>query len=586
MTTFKDLGLNPDIMKSLDALGFEEPTTIQEKAIPFILESKKDLIALAQTGTGKTAAFGLPILNQIDTSKKNLQAIILCPTRELCLQISRDIETLAKHSKKIDVTPVYGGERIDIQMRKLKAGTNVVVGTPGRVSDLIRRNVLKLQNIDWVVLDEADEMLDMGFKDDLDAILEQTPSTRQTLLFSATMSKSVYSIASKYMKNAEEISAGTKNVGAENVTHEYYVVQSRDRFEALKRIIDSLPGVYGILFCRTRRETQEIADKLKRAHYSAEAIHGEISQAMRTKIMDRFRNKDIKLLVATDVAARGIDVSDLSHVINYNLPDANETYTHRTGRTGRAKKKGVAISIVLSRDTRTIRTLENIVGKEFELKKVPTGDVIFQKQIDSFVKEIKDIDTEETKTDRYTTELSKRLKELTKDDLIKHLITYKFSHMIEDFNSARELDARPRAEAPRICGENTVDMKISIGKKDGLDIKGLFSIINCNKRLKGIEIGRIDLMPEYSTFTVEKKVASEVIRQIGQEMFRGKKILIKQTGTSSGGGSGSGGRSRSGGGSRYGSRSGGGGGYSNGRKKRAKPGRSGKRRSGGRNKRR
>ncbi len=310
MTAFKELGLNSEIMKSLDDLGFTEPSPIQEKAIPFILKSENDLIALAQTGTGKTAAFGLPILQKIKANEKAMQAIILCPTRELCIQISRDITKLGKYSKGLSVTAVYGGEKIDFQIKALKRGTNIVVGTPGRVHDLIRRKVLKLQSIKWLVLDEADEMLDMGFKDDLDAILKETPKTRQTLLFSATISKSVRLIAKQYMNDAEEIIVGEQNVGAEKVSHEYYIVGARDRFEALRRILDYLPGVYGILFCRTRRETGEVSDKLKQAGYDTEALHGEISQSMRTKIMDRFKRKQIHLLVATDVAARGIDVND------------------------------------------------------------------------------------------------------------------------------------------------------------------------------------------------------------------------------------------------------------------------------------
>ena len=533
MTTFKDLNLNPEIMKSLDDLGFVEPWPIQEKAIPFILKSKKDLIALAQTGTGKTAAFGLPILNQIKLGEKDLQAIILCPTRELCLQISEDIKKLAKHSKGIAITAVYGGERIDIQIRSLKRGTNIVVGTPGRVHDLIRRKVLKLQSIKWLVLDEADEMLDMGFKDDLDAILSQTPKTRQTLLFSATMSGSVHSIAKKYMTETQEISIGEKNVGAEKVTHEYYVVQARDRFEALKRVLDYLPGVYGILFCRTRRETQEVADKLKQANYDAEALHGEISQSMRTKIMDRFKRKHIRLLVATDVAARGIDVSDLSHVINYNFPDQDKSYTHRSGRTGRAQKSGVSISIVGSREVGRIKRLESVVGKKFEYKKVPSGEEIYQKQIDNFVKEIEKTDIKKIGNERYFQEIAERLKKINKEDLIKYFITHKFSHLVDVYKNARDLNAETNTKAfgaRRGVGDrDSVSLKINFGKKHGFDIKGFFALINSNKNLKDVEIGKIDLMPEYSIFSVEKKCADKVIQYLRGASFRGKKIDISRS---------------------------------------------------------
>src|SRR3989339_2098895 len=440
MTTFKELGLNSEIMKSLSDLGFLEPSPVQEKAITFILKSKKDLIALAQTGTGKTAAFGLPILNQIKTGRKDLQAIIICPTRELCIQISEDIKKLAKYSKGIITTAVYGGERIDIQIRALRKGTNIVVGTPGRVHDLIRRKILKLQNIRWLVLDEADEMLDMGFKDDLDSILEQTPKEKQTFLFSATMSKSVRAIAREYMTETQEISTGEENIGADNITHEYYVVQGRHRFDALKRILDCLPGVYGILFCRTKHETQEVADKLKQANYSAEAIHGEISQNIRTKIMDRFRQKKIQLLVATDVAARGIDVSNLTHVINYNLPDQNDAYTHRSGRTGRAQNSGVSISIVTSRDIRKIKMLEAMVGKKFEFKKVPNKADIYVKQIDQFIEEIKQADISSIKTEKSLSEIKDKMKKLTKDELVDYFIATKFNKLLNGAEDSRDLN--------------------------------------------------------------------------------------------------------------------------------------------------
>ena len=529
MTAFKELGLNSEIMKSLDDLGFTEPSPIQEKAIPFILKSENDLIALAQTGTGKTAAFGLPILQKIKASEKAMQAIILCPTRELCIQISRDITKLGKYSKGLSVTAVYGGEKIDFQIKALKRGTNIVVGTPGRVHDLIRRKVLKLQSIKWLVLDEADEMLDMGFKDDLDAILKETPKTRQTLLFSATISKSVRLIAKQYMNDAEEIIVGEQNVGAEKVSHEYYIVGARDRFEALKRILDYLPGVYGILFCRTRRETGEVSDKLKQAGYDTEALHGEISQSMRTKIMDRFKRKQIHLLVATDVAARGIDVSDLSHVINYSLPGQDEAYTHRSGRTGRAQKSGVSISILNPRDAGRIKKLESIIGKKFEYKKVPAREDICQKQIDNFFAEIEKTKTEEIGDEQYLQEFSERLKKISKEDLIKYFIAYKFSRLASACKNTRDLNAKGKAVNARMGSEDGVGLKINFGKKHGLDIKGVFALINSNRNLKGVEIGKINLMPEYSVFSVEKKRADEVIKYLKGTNFRGKKIDISKS---------------------------------------------------------
>jgi len=481
MTEFKKLGLNADIMKSLDDLGFVEPTPVQEKTIPFILNSEQDLTALAQTGTGKTAAFSLPILHKMKPDGKTLQAIVLCPTRELCIQSAQGIKEFAKHSKGVVVTPVYGGERIDIQIRSLRRGTNVVVGTPGRVCDLIRRGILKLQTIKWVVLDEADEMLDMGFKEDLDSILEQTPKERQTLLFSATMSKSVSSIAKRYMQDAKEISVGDKNTGADTVSHEYYVVNARDKFEALKRILDCLPNVYGILFCRTKRETQEIADKLRQANYDVEAIHGDVSQNIRTKIMDRFKKKQIRVLVATDVAARGIDVKDLTHVINYNLPDQNTSYTHRSGRTGRAHQNGVSVAIITSRDVRTIKELERMIGKPFELKPVPKGEDVYEKQIENFIDTIKNPDTEMNIDEKYVDDVIKRLKAVKKEELIKHFVTKELTHLMDGNKNIRDLNApvKPIREK-KLNVSDSVNLKINIGRKQRLDIKGIFALFKRN----------------------------------------------------------------------------------------------------------
>ncbi|MFA6307722.1 MAG: DEAD/DEAH box helicase [Patescibacteria group bacterium] len=526
MKTFKELGLNSEIMESLNDLGFTEPTHIQEKAIPFILNSTQDLIALAQTGTGKTAAFGLPILNQIKAGTRDLQAIVLCPTRELCLQISQDIQKFAKYSKRLDITPVYGGERIDIQIKALRRGTNIVIGTPGRVHDLIRKKFLKLQNIKWAVLDEADEMLDMGFKDDLDAILAETPKNKQTLLFSATISKSVHAIAKKYMKDIHEISAGKQNIGAENVSHEYYIISARDRFDSLKRILDFLPGVYGILFCRTKRETQDIADKLNRSGYDCEALHGDVSQTMRTKIMARFKTKTQGLLVATDVAARGIDVSNLTHVINYNLPDKNEIYTHRTGRTGRAKKSGIAISIITPGDRRRIRDLEHMIGKTFAYKKIPQGEEVYQKQIDSFLEEIIHADTKELAKHAYFPEITRKINTLHKDDLINYLIAQKFKDLASPH--ALDLNAKTKAFDTKLSGGSGTRLKINIGKRDRFDIKALFALFNSNPQLKGLELGEITLLSDFSVFSVETKDVSKVISYLNGARFGNKTIVISR----------------------------------------------------------
>jgi ATP-dependent RNA helicase DeaD len=449
MSSFEKLGLNSNILQGLEDLGFVEPSPIQKESIPFILNSKKNVIALAQTGTGKTAAFSLPILNQIDTSERNIQAIVICPTRELCAQTAKGILQFGKHIKGLSVTPVYGGEGIDKQIRALKKGTNIVVGTPGRLNDLIRRKVLNLRTIKWVVLDEADEMLDMGFKEDLDTILAETPDSKQTLLFSATMSKSVHAIAKKYMRDAHEITVAQKNVGADNVTHEYYIVQHYDRFEALKRTLDFLPGVYGIIFCRTKNETQEVADKLKQAKYTAEAMHGDVSQNMRTKIMDRFKKKHINLLVATDVAARGIDVNDLTHVINYNLSDQDEAYTHRSGRTGRAQKSGVCISIVSPREHRRIRTLERLIGKSFEQKKVPNGQAIYKKHIENFVVEIENSNSKSMRGNEQLGDVFEKLHRMDKEDLIAYFLTNKFGDLVEEYRYKKDINAKGSNHAGR-----------------------------------------------------------------------------------------------------------------------------------------
>jgi ATP-dependent RNA helicase DeaD len=530
MTTFQDLGLRPELLASLDELGFTEPTPIQAAAIPFVLSSSRDLIALAQTGTGKTAAFGLPVLHHVDAARREPQALILCPTRELCLQITRDLRSYASKARGLEITAVYGGESISLQMRALKRGAHVVVGTPGRVHDLVRRGTLRLAGIERLVLDEADEMLDMGFKEDLDAILATTPATRQTLLLSATISPAVRAIAREYMRDAEEIRIGAQNAGADSVSHEYYVVKARDRFEALRRILDNLPGVYGILFCRTRLETQEIADKLKRAHYDTEALHGDVSQAMRTKIMDGFKRKHAGLLVATDVAARGIDVSDLGHVINFGLPDTEESYTHRSGRTGRAKKSGVSIAIVTASEARKIRFLEQRVGKKFEHKPVPTGADIFQKQVTRWFDEVRATDTAALGHDAYFAELAANLELVSKADLLKHFAAYRFSHLLGS-DSTADLNDRPAAARERRGGGGSeAEITINIGKRGGLNIKEFFGLVNSCRELKGVDIGRIDLGADSSVFTVDAGLAEAAVAGLMRKNWRGREVHAELTG--------------------------------------------------------
>ena len=407
MTTFKDFGLSPMILQALAEIGFEIPTAIQSKTIPHLINVENDLIALAQTGTGKTAAFSLPIIQQLDEMDQDVQALILCPTRELAIQIAKDIESYTKYIPGFSVASVYGGERMDTQVRALKKHPQIVVGTPGRVGDMINRGKLKIHAIRWLVLDEADEMLNMGFKEDLDKILETTPEDKQVLLFSATMNKQIRRIASNYMNKPEDITVGEKNKGADNVQHFYYVVHEKDRYQALKRIADLNPDIHGIVFCRTRIETQKVADMLVKDQYSAEAIHGEISQTQRTHVMNKFKDKKIQLLVATDVAARGIDVDKLTHVINYSLPESGDSYVHRSGRTGRAHNDGSSLLIVNMRERHRIRDLERKIGKPFEKVHIPTGADICEKQLFSLIDRICNIEVNESQIDKYMSLISK-----------------------------------------------------------------------------------------------------------------------------------------------------------------------------------
>jgi ATP-dependent RNA helicase DeaD len=426
MNSFIESGLKPEILTAIEAMGFINPTPIQQQTIPAILGSSNDLIALAQTGTGKTAAFGLPILTLADAGLTVPQALVLCPTRELCMQITSDLQKYAKDMNHLRSVAIYGGASIENQIKSLKKGCHFVVGTPGRVLDMIRRKALVLGNIRWLVLDEADEMLNMGFKEDLDTILSETPQKRQTLLFSATMPREIAEIASKYMQDPIEISVGKRNAGAENVRHEYYMVHARDRYLALKRIVDVSPSVYGIVFCRTRQETKDVADKLMQDGYNADALHGDLSQAQRDYVMNRFRIKNLQLLVATDVAARGLDVNDLTHIINYNLPDDLEVYIHRSGRTGRAGKSGVAVSIIHTRETGRIKDLERMTRKPFERKKVPGGKEICEKQLFNLVDRVENTEVD-PQIEQYLPVIYKKLEWLSREELIKHFVSVEFN---------------------------------------------------------------------------------------------------------------------------------------------------------------
>lgn len=520
MTTFKDLGLSPIILQALEEIGFQTPTPIQAKAIPHLINSDKDLVALAQTGTGKTAAFALPILQQLDTRSENVQTLILCPTRELAIQIASDIKKFLKYSPGVNVLAVYGGERIDVQIRGMKLRPQIVVGTPGRVNDMIRRRLLKVESIRWLVLDEADEMLNMGFKEELDDILTTMPADKQVLLFSATMNNQVRRIADNYMNKPEDITVGEKNSGADNVQHFYYMVHEKDRYQALKRIADMTPDIHGIIFCRTRRETQMVADKLIQDNYSAEAIHGEISQEQRTHVMNRFREKKTQLLVATDVAARGIDVSGLTHVINFNLPETLEGYVHRSGRTGRANNDGISLVILNMREKYKIRQLENKIGKSFEQGRIPSGEDICEKQLFSLIEKVCNVPVNEKQIGKYMELINKKFENMDREELVKKFVSVEFNRFLEHYQGSNDLNSGVNGERGERSEKSErfdksgilfARFRINVGSKLGLNIKELFDFLNANRELKGVEIGAINIGKDYTTFEVDEKYKDKIM---------------------------------------------------------------------------
>ncbi len=532
--TFSETGLRDDILRAITELGFENPTPIQEKTLPQILDSKNDLVALAQTGTGKTAAFGLPVLQLTDVTASDVQTLVLCPTRELGLQITKDLQNFSKYIKGFKVVPVYGGSAIYNQIKDLKKGAHVVVGTPGRTLDLIKRKALKVNNIKWMVLDEADEMLNMGFKDDLDAILEGTPEDRQTLLFSATMPREIESIASNYMNNPDRITVGNRNEGAQNVTHEYYMVRARDRYEALKRITDINPNIYGIVFCRTRAETKDVADRLMQDGYNADALHGDLSQAQRDYVMNRFHQKHLQILVATDVAARGIDVNELTHVINYNLPDDLEVYVHRSGRTGRAGRSGVSISIIHSKESRKIRDLEKITRKKFDKKPVPAGEEICEKQLFNLVDRVENIEVDNTQIDQYLPSIYKKLEWLSREDLIKHFVSVEFNRFLEYYKNAKDLnvDVKEKRDKREKGFNSNVKFQrfhINVGSNNKINASHLIGMINEVTPGKSIEIGKIDILRNFSFFEADSRNEQDILNGFKETWMEGVQINVTKS---------------------------------------------------------
>ena len=531
MKTFEELGLQEGILQAITEQGFVHPTDIQEQTIPAILGSQRDTIALAQTGTGKTAGFGLPLLQETDPNNMQVQALILAPTRELCLQITKDLEGYGKYTKKVAITSVYGGASIETQIKALKKGAHIVVGTPGRTLDLIKRKTLKINNLKRLVLDEADEMLNMGFREDLDLILETTPKEKQTLLFSATMPQGVRQISNRYMNNPLELTSGKKNVGAENVRHEYYMVKSSDRYEALKRLVDVHPQMYGIVFCRTRAETKEIASKLGRDGYNADALHGDLSQAQRDYVMSRFRVKQLQLLVATDVAARGIDVDDLTHIINYSLPDDSEVYLHRSGRTGRDGKQGISVIIVHTQQSRKIKELEKMIGKSFEYKEIPSGKVICEKRLYKLMDQVENVVVDEKEIESFLPAINSKLEWLSREELLMRFISVEFNQFLEYYRNAHDLNAKNaksnRKKDPSAPDNGFSRFFINLGAKDNISAANLIGLINDNTQRRDLTIGKIDVQRNFSFFEVDANYEALILKSFKNVQDRDRKLIVE-----------------------------------------------------------
>ena len=532
MKTFEELGVSPEIRKAIEEMGYENPMPVQEEVIPYLLGENNDVVALAQTGTGKTAAFGLPLLQQIDVKHRVPQSLILCPTRELCLQIAGDLNDYSKYIDGLKVLPVYGGSSIDSQIRSLKRGVHIIVATPGRLLDLMERKTVSLSTVHNIVMDEADEMLNMGFTDSINAILADVPKERNTLLFSATMSPEIARISKNYLQNAKEITIGRKNESTSNVKHVAYTVQAKDKYAALKRIVDYYPQIYGIIFCRTRKETQEIADKLMQEGYNADSLHGELSQAQRDAVMQKFRIRNLQLLVATDVAARGLDVDDLTHVINYGLPDDTESYTHRSGRTGRAGKTGTSIAIINLREKGKLREIERIIGKKFIAGEMPTGKQICEKQLIKVIDELEKVKVNEEEITDFMPEIYRKLEWLSKEDLIKRMVSHEFNRFLDYYRDREEIetptDSRERKAAPGFTR-----LFINLGKMDSFFPSELISLLNSNTRGR-IELGRIDLMKNFSFFEVEEKEAQNVVKALNRANWNGRKVSVEVAGEEAG----------------------------------------------------
>lgn len=545
MKTFEELGVSAEIRRAISEMGYEHPMPVQEEVIPYLLGVGNDVIALAQTGTGKTAAFGLPVLQKVNPADRRTQAVILSPTRELCLQIAGDLKEYSRYIDDLHVLAVYGGSSIESQIRSLRKGAQVIVATPGRLIDLMNRGVAKLDAVENVVLDEADEMLNMGFTESINEILAGVPTERNTLLFSATMGKEIERIAKSYLHDYKEIVVGSRNEGAENVNHIYYLVHAKDKYAALKRVVDYFPRIYGIIFCRTRLETQEVADHLIRDGYNAEALHGDLSQAQRDLTMQKFRQHHTQLLVATDVAARGLDVDDLTHVINYGLPDDVENYTHRSGRTGRAGKRGTSISIIHLREKGKVRIIEKVIGKKFEAGTLPEPQEICTKQLYKVMDELERIEVNDTEIAPFLPEIFRKLEWLTKEDLIKRIVSREFGHFLRYYADApvieqptdrkgddRTEDRKSRRERRKgddgnhQAEEGYTRLFINLGKRDNFYAREIINLVNRHVKGGKVEIGRIDLTNNCSFFEVPNEDADLVLSKMKRVKVGERKVVV------------------------------------------------------------
>ncbi len=528
MSTFQELGLNDDLLNAINDLGFKAPSEVQEKAIPLLLESDTDLVALAQTGTGKTAAFGFPMLQKINVNSRTTQGLILSPTRELCLQITNELKLYGKYCKGLNVVAIYGGASITDQASKVKKGAQIIVATPGRMKDMISRNMVNISKIEYSVLDEADEMLNMGFYEDITEILSHTPQDKSTWLFSATMPKEVASITKKFMYNPDEITVGHKNVGSSQVSHEYYLVGGRDRYLALKRLADANPDIFSVIFCRTKRDTQKIAEKLIEDGYNAGALHGDLSQNQRDMVMKSFRNKQIQMLVATDVAARGIDVDDVTHVINYQLPDEIETYTHRSGRTGRAGKTGISMVIVTKSELRKIKAIERIIQKSFQKKAIPDGLEICQVQLMSLANKIHDTEINH-EIDNYLDEINHLFEDTSKEELIKKVFSVEFTRFFNYYKNAKDLNAEAQQSSERdtASSKNATRYFINVGRKDGYDWMSLKDFLRDVLELGKDDVFKVDVMDSFSFFNTETSLTPKVLAFFTDFKYNGRFVNVE-----------------------------------------------------------